>query len=69
MYVDASELCNDLAFTLGPSTSEELARAGLATAATRTWNIKVIIDRYHQENLDRFLVSYITIMYDISVLM
>ena len=41
VYVDASELCNDLAFTLGPSTSEELARAGLTTAATRTWNIKV----------------------------
>ena len=41
VYVDASELCNDLAFALGPVTTEEMARAGVVTAATRSWNIKV----------------------------
>ena len=41
VYVDASDQCNDLAFTLGPSTTEELARAGRSAAATRSWNIKV----------------------------
>ena len=41
VYVDASDLCNELAFALGPSTTEEMARAGVLTAVTRSWNIKV----------------------------
>lgn len=41
MYVDAVEQCNELAFTLGPSTTEEIASSGVAAAVTRSWNIKV----------------------------
>ena len=41
VYVDASDLCNELAFALGPSTTEEMSRAGVLTAVTRSWNIKV----------------------------
>ena len=45
MYVDASDLCNELAFALGPSTTEEMARAGVLTAVTRSWNIKVRLNK------------------------
>ena len=55
MYVDASELCNDLAFALGPVTTEEMARAGVVTAATRSWNIKV---RLHKALLFSNLLKY-----------
>ena len=41
MYVDASDLCNELAFTLGPTSTTELANTGLSAAASRSWNIKV----------------------------
>ena len=41
MYVDAVDQCNELAFTLGPSTSEEVAAGGLTAASVRSWNIKV----------------------------
>ena len=41
MYVDATDNCNELAFTLGPSTTQELTLSGVKAAATRSWNIKV----------------------------
>ena len=41
VYVDASELCNDLTMNLGPTSTTELTNAGLTTGATRSWNIKV----------------------------
>ena len=41
MYVDAVDQCNELAFTLGPSTSEEVAASGVLAASVRSWNIKV----------------------------
>ena len=45
VYVDASDLCNELAFALGPSTTEEMSRAGVLTAVTRSWNIKVRLNK------------------------
>ena len=41
VYVDAADGCNDLSFTLGPTTAAELVNAGILTAAVRSWNIKV----------------------------